>query len=296
MNTEKEILTMQEDTELDVYGDLFNSEEVEETKSNSIVNPEIKAADIADVSVSVDELFSANMHYGYKTKYRNAWMSGYIFKSYNSIDIIDLTKTAVEFNSALKALRRCVAKGGKVLFVGTETHTSSAVRLQAEKCAQYYVHKRWLGGLLTNWRSTSESIMTMKTIDKQLEDGYLKNFRKSEQIKILKRRDRFKKFLDGVKDMGGLPNMMVITSNRERNAIKDALRLKIPVVLLMDTNTNPEGIRYGIPGNDRSAKATDKFVSKCADACLAGLRQEMMAIQSVEEVAESESSTSALKG
>jgi small subunit ribosomal protein S2 len=228
-----------------------------------------------ELMVTLDELFLANMHFGYKTKYRNPWMNSYIFASRNGIDIIDLTKTVITFNKALQALKKCVARGGKVLFVGTEAHTSAMTRLQAERCAQYFINKRWLGGLLTNWRNTCESIISMKKIELQIEDGYLTNFKKSEQTRIIKKRDRFKRFLGGIKDMDTPPNMIVISSNRERNAIKEALKLNIPIVLLMDTTTNPEGIYHGIPGNDRSVKAVDKFISKCADACLAGLREEM---------------------
>lgn len=236
-----------------------------------------------DLTITLEELFASNMHFGYKTKYRNPWMNFYIFDSKNGIDIIDLTKTVVRFNRAIQALKRCVARGGKVLFVGTEAHTSAMAKLQAERCAQYFINKRWLGGLLTNWRNTCDSINTMKRIEAQIEDGYLNNFKKSEQTRIIKKRDRFKKFLNGIKDMGTPPNMMVITSNRERNAIKEGLKLNIPIVLLMDTTTNPEGIYHGIPGNDRSVKAVHKFISKCGDACLAGLREEMKSLEVVQK-------------
>jgi small subunit ribosomal protein S2 len=239
------------------------------------VQPEL---DEGKIEVDLEELFSANMHFGYKTKYRNPWMSDFIFESKNNIDIIDLTKTVVKFNKALVALRKCVSRGGRVLFVGTEAHTAGLIKNHAEMCAQYFINKRWLGGLLTNWRNTCDSISIMRNLDHQIEGGYLKNFKKKEQTRIIKKQDRFKRFLNGIKDMGALPNMVIIASNRERNAIKEAIKLNIPVVLLMDTNTNPEGIQHGIPGNDRSMKAVDKFLSKCATACLLGVKEEMRTI------------------
>jgi len=251
----------------------------EVTASEDGTSPIHTEAVIEPVLVTLDELFEANFHYGYKTSFRNPWMSGYVFtgKTVGDIDIIDLTKTVYEFNKALAALERCVSRGGKVLFVGTENHTSRIIEEEAEKCAQYYISKRWLGGLLTNWRNTCDSIYTLKSLDKQIEDGYLLNFRKSEQMRIIKKHDRFKRFLGGIKDIGHLPDMMIITSNREKNAIREGCKLGIPIILLADTNTDPHGIAHKIPGNDRSVKAIEKFITKCTEACLSGLRRELTA-------------------
>lgn len=266
-------MNIKEDLEMDYMEDAVELDLTSEPEPQQETKPEKPGDGVAEVTI--EDLFLSNFHFGYKTKYRHASMSSYVFRSQNGIDIIDLNKTAILFKQALAALRKCVARGGRVLFVGTESHAASAIKANAERCAQYYVSKRWLGGLLTNWINTfSMSIMSLKKLQSQIDEGYIKNFTKREQMAFIRKRDRFLKFLAGVKDMGTLPNMVVIASNREKNAIKEAQLLGIPVVMLMDTTSNPNNVRYPVPGNDRSIKTIDKFCSLCADACLAGLKDE----------------------
>lgn len=231
-------------------------------------------------TVSIETLFNNNFHWGSKTKNRNKAMSQYVFTTKKDIDMIDLNKTSFLFERALSALKKCVARGGRVLFVGTESHSINSVKTNSERCAQYYISNRWLGGILTNWDNTYYPwILSMKKLEKQIEEGYIKNFKKQEQVSFLKKRDRFLKFYGGVKDMRGLPNMLVVTSHREKNAIKEANRLNIPVVMLADATSNPSNIRYVVPGNDCSIKAVDLFCSYCANACLEGLKDELERIE-----------------
>lgn len=275
----------------------MSEENFEQTESGaSMMNLEDEVVDLdIDLSivdqepveqkvVSVKTLFDNNFHFGSKTKNRNKSMSEYVFTSKKDIDMIDLNKSAFLFENALQALRKCVARGGKVLFVGTESHSISSVKAHSERCAQYYVSNRWLGGLLTNWDKTFYPwVLSMKKLEKQIEDGYVTNFKKQEQVMLLKKRDRFLKFYEGVKDMRSLPNMLVVTSYREKNAIAEAERLNIPVVMLADTTANPSNIRYLVPGNDCSIKAVDLFCNYCANACLEGLKDELGRIEKRKE-------------
>ena len=226
--------------------------------------------------LSIDNLFEKHWHIGDRSYRRGRYMAPYIFDTKAGTDIIDLGKTIFLFKKALNAVRKCVAKGEKVLFVGTESHTSELVKAHAERCAQYSIHRRWLGGLLTNWNNTfSNSIAEMKKLEKQIDEGYIKNFTKREQITFIRKRDRFLKFLDSVKDIGSLPGMVVVTSYREKNAIREAQILGIPVILLMDTPATPEKVTFPVPGNDRSIKVTEMFCQLIGDACLLGLKDEM---------------------
>jgi len=251
-----------------------------EEKNNEVRDP------ILDVleQVNIENLFKDRWHVGGRRSARGPYMSAFIFATKAGTDIIDLNKTAYLFKKALIAVRKAVSRGEKILFVGTESHTSNVVKTHADRCAQYCIHRRWLGGLLTNWNNTfSNSINQMKNLQKQIDEGEINHLTKREKMSLIRKRDRFLKFLDSVKDMGTLPGMVVVTSNREKNVIKEAQILGIPVILLMDTTSNPERILYPVPGNDRSIKVTEMFCSLIADACLLGVKDELVRVAKRQE-------------
>lgn len=237
-------------------------------------------------TVSIQTLFDNNFHFGSKVKNRHKTMAQYVFCSKKDMDMIDLNKAAVLFERALAALRKCVARGGHVLFVGTESHSINTVKANAEKCAQFYTSSKWRGGLLTNWeKSMYPWVMSMKKLEKQIEEGYANELKTKERVRLLKKHEKFIKLYEGMKDMHGLPNMLVVTSHRQKNAIKEAEQLNIPIVMLADTSANVQNIRYVVPGNDCSIKAVELFCSYCANACLDGLKVELDRIQKRKEAA-----------
>jgi small subunit ribosomal protein S2 len=267
----------------DIHIDLEDKEleQTEDIKAFKEGKDEIN--DLLD-KVNIQTLFENHWHVGDKRSRRGPYMGAYIFATKTGTDIIDLNKTSYLFKKALIAVRKAVSRGEKVLFVGTESHTANLVKSHAERCAQYSIHRRWLGGLLTNWNNTfSSSINEMKKLQKQIEEGEIKHLTKREQMSLIRKRDRFLKFLDCVKDMSTLPGIVVVTSNREKNVIKEAQILGIPVILLMDTTSNPEKIAFPVPGNDRSIKVTEMFCSLIADACLLGLKDELTRVAKRQE-------------
>jgi small subunit ribosomal protein S2 len=220
---------------------------------------------------SMRQLLEAGAHFGHQTHRWNPKMERYIFGSRANIHIIDLSQTIPLLHQALVKVREVAASGGRVLFVGTKRQASDPVSTGAKRCAQYYVNHRWLGGTLTNWRTISGSIARLRELEGVLEGGG-EGRTKKELLQLTRERDKLELSLGGIKDMGGIPDLMfVIDTNKEAIAILEARKLNIPVVAILDTNCDPNGITYPIPGNDDAARALQLYCDLIADAVLDGL-------------------------
>ncbi|WP_296819778.1 30S ribosomal protein S2 [Brevundimonas sp.] len=221
--------------------------------------------------ISMRGLLEAGAHFGHQTHRWNPKMERYIFGSRSNIHIIDLSQSLPLLHQALVAVRDVAAKGGRVLFVGTKRQASDPVAEAAKRCAQYYVNHRWLGGTLTNWRTVSGSIQRLRDTTAILDAGGEGRV-KRELVSIQRERDKLELSLGGIKDMGGIPDIMfVIDTNKEAIAIQEARKLNIPVIAILDTNSDPDGITYPIPGNDDAARAIQLYCDLIADAVLDGL-------------------------
>ena len=217
------------------------------------------------------QLLEAGAHFGHQTHRWNPKMERYIFGSRANIHIIDLSQTIPLLHQALLKVREVAAAGGRVLFVGTKRQASDPVAGAAKRCAQYYVNHRWLGGTLTNWRTISGSITRLREQEAVL-DGDPGGRTKKELLQITRERDKLELSLGGIKDMGGIPDLMfVVDTNKESIAILEARKLNIPVVAVLDTNSNPDGIAYPVPGNDDAARAIQLYCDLVADAVIDGL-------------------------
>ncbi len=220
---------------------------------------------------SMRTLLEAGAHFGHQTHRWNPKMERYIFGSRSNIHIIDLSQSIPLLHQALVAVREVAAKGGRVLFVGTKRQASDPIAEAAKRCAQYYMNNRWLGGTLTNWRTVSGSIARLRELDSLLESGGEGRVKK-ELLTLQRERDKLELSLGGIKDMGGLPDIMfVIDTNKEAIAIQEARKLNIPVIAILDTNCDPDGITFPIPGNDDAARAIQTYCDLIADAVLDGL-------------------------
>ena len=220
---------------------------------------------------SMRTLLEAGAHFGHQTHRWNPKMERYIFGARSNIHIIDLSQTMPLLHQALVAVREVAAKGGRVLFVGTKRQAADPVAEAAKRCAQYYMNNRWLGGTLTNWKTVSGSIQRLRELDAVLEAGGEGRV-KRELLSLQRERDKLEASLGGIKDMGGIPDIMfVIDTNKEAIAILEARKLNIPVVAILDTNCDPDGITYPIPGNDDAARALQLYCDLIADAVLDGL-------------------------
>jgi small subunit ribosomal protein S2 len=220
---------------------------------------------------SMRQLLEAGAHFGHQTHRWNPKMERYIFGSRANIHIIDLSQTIPLLHQALVKVREVAASGGRVLFVGTKRQASDPVATAARRCAQYYVNHRWLGGTLTNWRTISGSIARLRELEGVL-DGSGEGRTKKELLQLTRERDKLELSLGGIKDMGGIPDLMfVIDTNKEAIAILEARKLNIPVVSILDTNCDPNGITYPVPGNDDAARALQLYCDLIADAVLDGL-------------------------
>ena len=195
---------------------------------------------------SMRQLLEAGVHFGHQAHRWNPKMGEYIFGTRNNIHIIDLAQTVPMLHRALEAVSDTVAKGGRILFVGTKRQAQDSIADAAKRCAQYYVNSRWLGGMLTNWKTISESIKRLRKLDEMLATGEGgQGYTKKERLTLQRERDKLDRALGGIKDMGGLPDLIfVIDTNKEDIAIKEAQRLNIPVAAVVDTNCNPDGITY----------------------------------------------------
>src|SRR5689334_11953724 len=220
---------------------------------------------------SMRQLLEAGAHFGHQTHRWNPKMDRYIFGSRSNIHIIDLSQSIPLLHQALVKVREVAAGGGRVLFVGTKRQASEPVATAAKRCAQYYVNHRWLGGTLTNWRTISGSIARLRELEGLLEGGG-EGRSKKELLQLTREREKLELSLGGIKDMGGIPDIMfVIDTNKEAIAIQEARKLNIPVVSILDTNCDPDGISYPIPGNDDAARAIQLYCDLMADAVLDGL-------------------------
>jgi len=220
---------------------------------------------------SMRQLLEAGAHFGHQTHRWNPKMDRYIFGSRANIHIIDLSQSIPLLHQALVKVREVAAGGGRVLFVGTKRQASEPVATAAKRCAQYYVNHRWLGGTLTNWRTISGSIARLRELEGVL-DGSGEGRTKKELLQLTRERDKLELSLGGIKDMGGIPDLMfVIDTNKEAIAIQEARKLNIPVIAILDTNCNPDGITFPIPGNDDAARAIQLYCDLMADSVLDGL-------------------------
>jgi small subunit ribosomal protein S2 len=225
------------------------------------------------VSVTMKELLEAGVHFGHQVRRWNPKMKEYIFGERNGIYIIDLQKTQRMFREAIAFVTNLIAedKGKTVLFVGTKRQAQDAIREESEKCGQYYVNQRWLGGLLTNFQTVQKSIKRLKDLESMQTDGRYEKLTKKERIKLDRERESLNKNLSGIKAMSRLPDaIFIIDVKKEEIAVAEANRLGIPIVAVVDTNCSPEGIDYVIPGNDDALRAVRLFASRIADAIVEG--------------------------
>ena len=222
---------------------------------------------------SMRQLLEAGAHFGHQTHRWNPKMDRYIFGSRSNIHIIDLSQSIPLLHQALVKVREVAAGGGRVLFVGTKRQASEPIATAAKRSAQYYVNHRWLGGTLTNWRTVSGSIQRLRELEGLLDgEGQGQGRGKKELLQMTRERDKLELSLGGIKDMGGIPDLMfVIDTNKESIAIQEARKLNIPVIAILDTNCDPDGITYPIPGNDDAARAIQLYCDLMADAVLDGL-------------------------
>jgi len=225
-------------------------------------------------SFTMRQLLEAGLHYGHTTRRWNPKMAPYIFGERNKIHIINLELTMPMLQRSLQAVRDTVAAGGRVLFVGTKPQAAEALKEAASRCGQYYVNHRWLGGMLTNWKTINQSIKRLKEMEEELlNPGRLT---KKEILSRQRERDKLDRVIGGVREMGGLPDILfVIDTNKEDIAIKEANRLGIPVVAVLDSNSDPEGVIYPIPGNDDAIRAIKLYCDLVSAAVLDGLQAEM---------------------
>jgi small subunit ribosomal protein S2 len=221
--------------------------------------------------ISMRNLLEAGAHFGHQTHRWNPKMDKFIFGSRSNIHIIDLSQSIPLLHQALVKVREVAASGGRILFVGTKRQASEPIATAAKRCAQYYVNHRWLGGTLTNWRTVSASIARLRELEGLL-DNEGQGRSKKELLQLTRERDKLELSLGGIKDMGGIPDLMfVIDTNKEAIAILEARKLGIPVIAILDTNCNPDGITFPIPGNDDAARAIQLYCDLMADSILDGL-------------------------
>ena len=221
------------------------------------------------------QLLEAGVHFGHQTRRWDPKMEPYLFGSRGGIHIIDLQQSVPMLHHALEAIREVVANGGRVLFVGTKRQASQTVKESASLCGQFYVNHRWLGGMLTNWKTISQSITRLRKLQEELDEG-TQGYTKKELLSLERERNKLELSLGGIKDMGGTPDILfVIDTNKEDISIKEANKLGIPVVAIVDSNSNPDGIDYLIPGNDDAQRAIELYCTLVSAAILDGLQAEM---------------------
>src|SRR6201996_5131942 len=221
---------------------------------------------------SMRQLLEAGVHFGHQAHRWNPKMAEYIFGTRNNIHIVDLAQTVPMLHRALQAVSDTVAQGGRILFVGTKRQAQDAIAEAAKKSAQYYVNSRWLGGTLTNWKTISQSISRLGQLEEMLSSGESTGYTKKERLTLQRERDKLDRALGGIKDMGGLPDLLfVIDTNKEDIAIKEARRLNVPVAAVVDTNCDPDGITYVVPGNDDASRAISLYCDLVAKAAIDGI-------------------------
>ncbi len=221
---------------------------------------------------SMRQLLEAGVHFGHQAHRWNPKMAQFIFGTRNNIHIIDLAQTVPMLHRALEAVSDTVARGGRILFVGTKRQAQDAIADAAKRSAQYYVNSRWLGGTLTNWKTISRSIHRLRKLDEMLGSGEAQVYTKKERLTLTREKEKLDRALGGIRDMGGLPDLMfVIDTNKEDIAVSEARRLGIPVAAVVDTNSNPDGINFPVPGNDDAARAILLYCDLVAKAAIDGI-------------------------
>ncbi len=224
---------------------------------------------------TIKQLLEAGVHFGHKTMRRNPKMAKYVFGNRNDLSIIDLDQTAKHLYSALKVVKEIAKNNGRILFVATKKQAFDAVEEAAKRCGQYHVNNRWLGGMLTNWKTISQSIKTLKKTEEQLLNDEL-GLNKKERLVLDRQRIKLDNALGGIRNMGGSPDLVfIIDINREALAVAEAKKLGVPIMAILDTNCNPDGITFPIPGNDDSVKAIKLYCRLISDAALAGIKENM---------------------
>jgi len=228
-------------------------------------------------SYSMRQLLEAGVHFGHHTRRWNPQMEPYIFGVRNGIHIIDLEQTVPLLHRGLQAIRDVVAGGGRVLFVGTKRQAQEPIAEAAKRCGQYYVNHRWLGGMLTNFKTISQSIRRLRELEERVSQGGT-GVTKRELLELTRDRDKLERALGGIKEMGGLPDILfVIDTNKEAIAVQEANKLKIPVVAVLDSNSSPQGIAYPIPGNDDAMRAIHLYCDLVSQSVLDGIQAELSA-------------------
>ena len=239
--------------------------------------------------VTMRDMIQAGVHFGHRTRFWNPKMKQYIFGSRNKIHIVNLEHTLPMFQDALNFLGGIAAKRGKILFVGTKRAAADVVAAEAKRCGQYYVNNRWLGGMLTNFKTVRQSIKRLKDLEAMAADGTFNKLTKKEALMRQREMEKLEASLGGIKDMGGLPDVLfVIDTDHENIAISESRKLGIPVVAVVDTNSNPDGVDYVIPGNDDAIHAIELYLRNVADAIIEGRQsaphaEERVADEFVEE-------------
>ena len=224
------------------------------------------------------QLIESGVHFGHNARRWNPKMGHYIYGTREGVHILDLGQTVPALYRAMEAVRDVAAKGGKVLFVGTKLQAREPIAEAAKRCGQYYVNCRWLGGMLTNWKTISASIKRLKEIDAKTEKGELDGLTKKEKLNISREREKLFASLGGIQDMNGRPDIMfVIDTPKENLAVQEAKKLGIPVVAICDSNANPDGITYPIPGNDDALRAINLYCELISGAVLDGIQAELKA-------------------
>jgi len=232
---------------------------------------------MATPTFTMRQLLEAGVHFGHTTRRWNPQMEPFIFGERNGVHIIDLEQTVPMLHRALDFVRETVAGGGRVLFVGTKRQASEQISDSAKKCGQYYVNHRWLGGMLTNWKTISNSIKRLRVVEERLAEENI-GLTKKELLNLTRERDKLERALGGIKEMGGLPDVLfVIDTNKEHIAVAEAANLNIPVVAVVDSNSDPRGVTFPVPGNDDALRAIELYCRLVAEAVLGGIQQEVLA-------------------
>lgn len=222
------------------------------------------------------DLIKRSVYLGHKASRGNPKMAPYIYKKHDGVHIIDLGKTRENFEKALIAIYGVAEQRGRILFVGTKMHAQELIKTYAQKCGQYYVDHRWTGGMLTNWKTVSASIKHLKELEEKLASKEAATYSKKEHLELTRRLNKIERKLGGIKEMGGVPDIIfIIDVVEEHIAVKEAQKLGIPIVAIVDTNANPDGIDYVVPGNDDATSAIELYCSRVCDAVLAGMQAEM---------------------
>ena len=236
--------------------------------------------------VSMKQLLEAGVHFGHQTRRWNPKMARFIFTERNGIYIIDLQKTVKKMDEAYNFVRDLAAEGGKILFVGTKKQAQESIKNEAERCNQFYVNERWLGGMLTNFQTIEKRVKRLKTLEKQAEDGTFDVLPKKEVTILKHEMEKLQKYLGGIKDMKKLPDaLFVIDPKKEEIAVSEARKLNIPIIATVDTNCDPDRIDYPIPANDDAIRAVKLLTGKIADAVLEGNQGEQVEEGAAEEAA-----------